>query len=575
MSTPGREKAGGRVVLLLLLGLALLLGIGYAAAYAAAGDRVPRGTTVAGVDIGGQQPDEAVETLEAGLADRAARPLEVVVDGERVPLDPSAAGISVDHEASVEAAGGGRSWHPARLWDYYTGGDDLDAVLDVDEEALSERVDELADRVGTEPRDGGVDFEGTRVVVTDPRPGQQLDRDAASQALQEAYLSEEPVELDLVDSPPDVDDREVRRAVERFANPAMSAPVTILFEDSRVQLSPSLYADALGMEPRDGELVPTLDRARLVELVDERISSNDAPVDAGFRIVDGEPQVIPSRPGVTYRRGDLLDGFLELVTRPGGERELRIEATTDPADLTTAEARELGIVERVSTFTTFYPHAEYRNVNIGRAAELVDGTVLEPGEIFSLNDTVGERTEANGFTEGYVISDGILVTDLGGGVSQMATTTFNAAFFAGLKDIEHKPHSFYIDRYPLGREATVAWGSVDLRFQNDTEHGVLITADVTPSTPSSSGVVTVSMWSTKTWDIGTRTSERYNFTPPQTRMVDTLSCHPNEGYGGFDVDVWRYFRRPGSSEVVRTEKFHTTYIPSDTVICTNPNATDS
>ena len=62
---------------------------------------------------------------------------------------------------------------------------------------------------------------------------------------------------------------------------------------------------------------------------------------------------------------------------------------------------------------------------------------------------------------------------------------------------------------------------------------------------------------------------------PQTRRIDTLRCHPNEGYGGFDVDVFRSFRKPGSSEVVRTEKFHTTYIPSDTVICTNPNATDS
>ncbi len=70
---------------------------------------------------------------------------------------------------------------------------------------------------------------------------------------------------------------------------------------------------------------------------------------------------------------------------------------------------------------------------------------------------MGERTAENGFTIGYVISNGVLVKDYGGGVSQMATTTFNAMFFAGLEDIEHKPHSFYIDRYPEGREATVAW----------------------------------------------------------------------------------------------------------------------
>jgi vancomycin resistance protein YoaR len=308
--------------------------------------------------------------------------------------------------------------------------------------------------------------------------------------------------------------------------------------------------------------------------MDERVSSNAEPVDARFRIVGGKPRIVPSRPGVTYDRTDLAEAFLALVVRPDGKREERVRATAERPELTTAEARRLGIRERVSTFTTYYPHADYRNTNIGRAGELIDGTVLEPGETFSLNDTVGERTAANGFTEGYVISDGILVSDLGGGVSQMATTTFNAAFFAGLEDLEHKPHSFYIDRYPMGREATVAWGSVDLRFRNDTDHGVLVTADVTPSTVSSSGVVTVSMWSTRTWDITTRTSDRYNFTDEQTRRVATRQCHPNDGYGGFDVDVWRYFRRPGSSELVRSEKFHTSYIPSDTVICTHPNATD-
>ena len=178
--------------------------------------------------------------------------------------------------------------------------------------------------------------------------------------------------------------------------------------------------------------------------------------------------MVPAKPGVTYDPADVSSAFLELVTKPEGEREMPVEATVDEPEFTTADAKALGITEQVSTFTTYYPYAEYRNINIGRAAELVDGTVLKPGETFSLNDIVGERTRENGFTEGFIISNGLFEEDLGGGVSQMATTTFNAMFFAGLKDIEHKPHSVYIDRYPVGREATVAWGSVDLRFKNDT-----------------------------------------------------------------------------------------------------------
>jgi vancomycin resistance protein YoaR len=573
VTAPEREKEGGRVVLLMLAGLALLAAGAYAAAYLAAGDRVPRGTTVAGVAIGGQTPAEATATLEEELDDRVDAPLEVSVGASTQRLRPDDLGLAVDVEASVAAAGGGRSWDPARLWDYYTGGDELPAVLDVDDAALTSALTELAEEVGTPARDGAVTFDGTDIVEREPRAGQALDLEAARAAIVADWPADGavPIGLELVTVEPDIDAADVRRAVDEFANPAVSAPVTLLFDGSEIRLSQREFVPALRLRPDDGELVPAIDRRQLTRLLDRRISSGE-PVDATVRLVDGRPRVVPAKPGVTFEPADVERQLLRLVTRPSGDREARIEAVAEQPEVSTREARSWQIKERVSTFTTYYPHADYRNTNIGRAGEIIDGTVLEPGEVFSLNDIVGERTRANGFTDGFIISDGILVEDLGGGVSQMATTVFNAAFFAGLKDIEHKPHSFYIDRYPVGREATVAWGAVDLRFQNDTEHGVLVSADVTPSTPSTSGVVTVSMWSTKTWDITTRTSDRYNFTEPDTRRLDTPDCYPNEGYGGFDVDVWRYFREPGSDELVKQEKFSTTYIPSDTVICTNPRA---
>jgi len=325
--------------------------------------------------------------------------------------------------------------------------------------------------------------------------------------------------------------------------------------------------------PRDGALVARVDRKALAGLVDEAISGNGDPVDASVALVDGRPTVIPAKPGVSYRRADVAATFLDLIQKPEGKRRAKVESKVAEPDFTTKDARALKIREKVSTFTTYYPYAEYRNVNIGRAAQLVNGTVLKPGDTFSLNGVVGERTRKNGFTEGFIISNGIFKQDLGGGVSQMATTTFNAMFFAGLKDIQHKPHSFYIDRYPVGREATVAWPSVDLKFENDTPYGVLVEAKVTPANASSQGVVTVSMWSTKYWDIATKTGDRYNFTEPATRTLRTEECYPNTGYGGFDIDVWRYFRKAGSSDLVRTEKFHTTYTPSDTVICKPPKPT--
>jgi vancomycin resistance protein YoaR len=355
----------------------------------------------------------------------------------------------------------------------------------------------------------------------------------------------------------------------------MSAPVTFRFGGSEVVLKPRRYARALLLVPDGGALVPQLRSNRLAKQLSGLVSANGAePVDAQVRLLAGKPRVIPAKPGVSFDQAKVDAAFLDLVVRPEGERVMEVPAEVVAADFTTEEARALRIREEVSSFTTYYPHADYRNVNIGRAAELVDGTVVAPGETFSLNATVGERTAENGFTQGFVISNGIFKEDFGGGVSQMATTMFNAAFFAGMTDVEHKPHSFYIDRYPVGREATVAWPTVDLRWRNDTPYGVLVHARVTPSTSASQGVVTVRFFSTKYWDITTKTGSRYNFTSPATRTLDTEDCYPNTGYGGFDIDIWRYWRRVGSEELVRTEWMHTTYIPSDTVICKPPGSLD-
>ena len=130
-----------------------------------------------------------------------------------------------------------------------------------------------------------------------------------------------------------------------------------------------------------------------------------------------------------------------------------------------------------------------------------------PGKVFSLNNAVGERTEARGFAAGFIINNGKLEVDFGGGVSQLATTTFNAAYFAGLEIVEHNPHSFYISRYPEGRESTIAWGYKDMRFRNDSPHGIFITTSWT------SGSVTVSIYGTKRYRIESVKGPRFDIKP--------------------------------------------------------------
>src|SRR4051794_17368771 len=319
------ERAGGRAVLAVLLVLALLAGGGYAAAYLLAGDNVPRGTTVAGVDIGGRSRPAARAALRAGLADRVDRPIAVTVDGARQSVTPSEAGLSVDYAASVAEAGGGRSRDPPPLWNYYTRGDDPHPVVDVDEAAMDAAVVRLAGQAGTPPVDGAVDFRNGRVRVTRPRAGEELDPDAARAAIEAAYLSDGATpDLPLRTAQPDIDAGDVQRVLDDFANPALSAPVTLIFGDSRVRLTPRRFGAVLGTRAEGGALVPDLDEQRLTALVADAVSADGAPVDATVALVHGRPRVVRAKPGVTYDPADVTGAFLELVARQEGRREMKV-----------------------------------------------------------------------------------------------------------------------------------------------------------------------------------------------------------------------------------------------------------
>jgi vancomycin resistance protein YoaR len=558
-----------RLLRWLLVGVLVVLGGLYLAGYAFASDRLPQSTTVAGVDVGGMKPDRAQRVLRNELQGPLQEPVQVLAGDQELSLDPQDAGLDVDVPASVAQVPVGRSWSVADMWENLVGGEDYAPVVVTVDGLLAERLEEFAESVGEPTVDGAIEFTATGAEPTYPEPGTSLDVEAAEDAVRAAYPSDgTPVELELRTAEPDVTSSEVSRVMKEFANPAMSAPVTYTVGGEPVVLRPEDYAAALSVEPKDGRLEPRVDGDALMKAFRPAMRTlADRPQDATVRIVGGRPQVVPAKKGVTIDADRVARSFLTLVAAEEGERERTVPTAVAAPEFTTADARALNITELVSEFTTYYPHADYRNTNIGRGAELIDGTVLKPGETFSLNRIVGERTAENGFAEGTIISDGVFKEDFGGGVSQVATTTFNAAFFAGLEDVEHKPHSFYIDRYPVGREATVAWPVLDLRFTNDTDHGVLIQTLHTPSTFSSQGALTVRMWSTKVWDIESLTSDRYAYTSPETRIIEGDDCIPNSGFSGFQVDVTRVFRRHGEAEVVRRERMHTTYTPSDTVVC--------
>jgi vancomycin resistance protein YoaR len=562
-------KRDRRIVRWLLLGLLVLFGGAYVAGYFFTGDRIATGTTIAGVHLGGKTPAAAARALD-NLAS-ASEPITLTADGKSVHVSPADAGLSVDVDASVDQVAVGRSWNPRHMWEFVAGGSSYDGVDAVDDAKLDKAIADFAKVVDEPPQEGAVRFTRRgRPAPSYPTPGRAIDQAAARDAVLAAYPEHTGGALDLpyVTAQPTLSEAEVSRAMKEFANPAVSAPVVFRIAGERVTLQPADFAPALSMKAVDGRLEPQLDDKLLLAAVAPAMKMIAlAPKDASVRIVDGVPQVIPGKSGVTFDPDAITGSFLKLVVAEGKGRELGVKTQLATPDHTAAEVRALGIKEQVSAFTTYFPYAEYRNINIGRAAELINGTILKPGETFSLNGVVGERTAENGFTKGFIISDGVFRQDLGGGVSQVATTTFNAAFFAGLKDVEHKPHSFYISRYPVGREATVAWPTVDLKVTNDTPYGILVQAWRDLASPSTQGAMNVRMWSTKTWDIKAGESSRYNFTSHKVRHLPPQNCEPNSGYGGFDIDVYRFFYKHGSKKLDHKETMHTHYIPSDTVIC--------
>ncbi len=207
------------------------------------------------------------------------------------------------------------------------------------------------------------------------------------------------------------------------------------------------------------------------------------------------------------------------------------EATPPPAPAPRPEPPEV-----VSRFTTRFTPGEPRVVNIERAVELLDGTVIPAGGTFSLNEALGERTLERGFVPAPMIWGGTLVDSVGGGISQVATTLYNGAFLAGLQIVEHQPHTIWIERYPRGREATISWGGPELVFRNDWPSPVVIELETTAGS------------------IGVRfVTQRLG------RRVETTTGEPYafRGAGGFTIEVTRRVYR--DDVLRRDERYRWTY----------------
>lgn len=242
------------------------------------------------------------------------------------------------------------------------------------------------------------------------------------------------------------------------------------------------------------------------------------------------------------------------------ERTITAVYADQPARFTTADLENLGELGVIGEFQTS-GFATDSGRNIRRAAEQINGTVVAPGETFSLNTATNPRNTAAGYVEAGVIQNGRPARGVGGGVSQVATTLFNAAYFAGMVDVEHQEHSFYISRYPAGREATVSGDDIDVKLRNDGPSAVQIRTEWTPSS------VTVRLLGGKRFEVTSSQSSRTNATSPSTVSIPPgEQCSASGGSSGFTITDTRTLREISTGES-RTESHTVHYDPAPKVVC--------
>jgi vancomycin resistance protein YoaR len=412
--------------------------------------------------------------VRAAVEPRTTRPVAVAVGDVTSQIDPRAAGLSIDWRATMAQVGTQPLNPITRVRSFFTRRE-LGVVTDADPDAVDDAVAQLVPLVNRPAAEGTVRFDGVTPVPVQPVDGQELDLAGARDVLERDWAGGTPVHLPMRVLKPTTSADDVAAALRDVATPAVSGPVTVQGEKVTGTIGPEVIAKALSFRADPGHgLVPELNKAAVQDALDPQLGPSEQPGrDASITIVAGRPVITPSQDGRGVDYDATLKDLLAVLTRTGDQRRITAVYGPQPASLTTDQLTALGITGVIGEFTTggFAPDS---GQNIRRAAAAINGKIVKPGQTFSLNGATEPRDAAHGYVEAGIISDGHASRGIGGGVSQLATTLYNAAYFAGMTDVAHKSHSFYISRYPAGREATVFEGAIDLRFRNDNPKGLLI-----------------------------------------------------------------------------------------------------
>ena len=554
---PTRAGRGRRTLLAIPLVLAVLATAAWGVDTASGGD-VVRNVEVVGRPVGGQEDAELRSGLEALAAELTGRTVRLVTSRGELTTTAGELGLSLDVDATVErvldAGRGNVVLRPVRWLTSFVSPHDVEPVLRSDVDTAYHTILALEGDQRVPPIEPAMTVDHGRLALVPGEPGSGIDVDAVSERLPAAALAgADPIVLTVEPVPllPATTDDAVRAVIDE-ANVITDVPLVVEVEGQTTEVAPEEQRAWFRLD--SPAAVHIDEEAAIADLAGRFPDLGQPPVDATVTLNDaGTPVVIPGADGTGCCEPGTADLLLAAMRDGAGSVEL--DATSQPPDRTTEEVEAWQVREPVGGtrawpdgragevgpgFTTFHAGGEARVTNIHRIADIVRGAVIPPGGTFSVNDFVGRRTRENGFVEAGAIRNGQHVSEVGGGVSQFATTLFNAAYFAGLDIPAYQAHSEYFSRYPRGREATMGFPEPDLVIENTTPFGILIWTSYTDTS------LTVTMWSSpfvaaEQTDIRERssgacdvvTTERTRTYPDGSQVVDEFRATYRPGEGQF------------------------------------------
>ncbi|QIV88466.1 VanW family protein [Glutamicibacter mishrai] len=533
----------------------------YFGAAAFISSQVPANASIAGVNIGSMNSDEARAEIERVVSPLAQEPIKVKVNGKDYTVDPAKAGLSLNTDDTVKDLTS-YEVNPVKLYERLTGDYEVTPELNVDKEKLSSQVEALAKKANADVTEGKIEFADGMAKLSTPVDGVALDTEGAVEKISEDWsIDGSPIDLPAQVVKPEISADTLQKFYDDQAKKLLKGDVTLVSGDKKANLSAASIAAAATYAPKDGAPAITLDDKKLYKAATKNSELSSTAKDAKIVLKNGKPSIQDSSNGLSLETEGL--GAKVLAATATDNRTAEVKMTETEADFTTAEAKKLGIKEPIVDFSTPYPASDtVRTKNLKAGAARVTGVIVKPGERFSLLNTLGPITTANGYYSSGVVENGFSSEAVGGGLSQISTMMYNVGFLAGYDDITHQPHSRWFDRYPAGREATLWEGQIDMIWENNTPYGVMVQAWV------SDDAVHTRLWSTKYWDVSQKSSGKYNQTDPETKYNEAEKCVAESGgQKGFTIDITRYRETFDGSKKLPAETKSWTYSPWNKIVC--------